>query len=186
MRIDVDACRDPDLLAGEVRRLQAVIESGQPTLTDLQREVVEYGVLLCDATAGMANDRATIDGASRAADVLRGLLGRKERDDMTTPDDTPEPSLASAGSQPVAWGNEDDDGIYEVGLSEANADYVCERAANGKYSHRNPRIVPLYRHPQPTLTDEERDVLDRLAHDASYRRMEWTERVLRGVLERLG
>jgi hypothetical protein len=38
---------------------------------------------------------------------------------------------------------------------------------------------------QPTLTDEERDVLDRLAHDASYRRMEWTERVLRGLLKRL-
>ena len=36
-----------------------------------------------------------------------------------------------------------------------------------------------------TLADEERDVLDRLAHDASYRRMEWTERVLRGLLKRL-
>lgn len=45
-------------------------------------------------------------------------------------------------------------------------------------------VVPLYR--SPTLTDEERDVLDRLAHDASNRRMEWTERVLRGVLRRLG
>jgi hypothetical protein len=48
-----------------------------PTLTDLQRAAIEYGVLLCDATAGMANDRATIDGASRAADVLRGLLKRQ-------------------------------------------------------------------------------------------------------------
>ena len=36
------------------------------------------------------------------------------------------------------------------------------------------------------ITDEEQDVLDRLAHDASYRGMEWTERVLRGVLRRLG
>lgn len=116
MQIDVETCRDPDLLAGEVRRLQAVIESGRPTLTDLQRAAIEYGVMLCEATAGMANDRATIDGASRAADVLRGLI----------------------------------------------------------------------RQPQPTLTDEERDVLDRLAHDASYRRMEWTERVLRGLLSRLG
>ena len=71
-------------------------------------------------------------------------------------DDT-ERSVASAGSQPVAWGNEDDDGIYEVGLSEAHAHYVLERAANGKYSHRNPRIVPLYR--SPTLTDEEREAL---------------------------
>jgi len=62
-------------------------------------------------------------------------------------------------SQPVAWANEDDDGTYEVGLSEAHAHYVLERAANGKYSHRNPRIVPLYRQPQPTLTDEERTFL---------------------------
>jgi hypothetical protein len=47
-----------------------------PTLTDVQRAAIEYGALVCDATAGMANDRATIDGASRAADVLRGLLER--------------------------------------------------------------------------------------------------------------
>ncbi len=61
--------------------------------------------------------------------------------------------------QPVAWANEDDDGTYEVGLSEAHAHYVWERAANGKYSHRNPRIVPLYRTPQPALTDEEREAI---------------------------
>jgi len=97
--------------------------------------------------------------------------------------DTNERSCASRGSQPVAWANEDDGGTYEVGLSEAHAHYVWERAANGKYSHRNPRIVPLYR--LPALTDEERDVLDRLAHDASYRGMEWTERVVRGLLARL-
>jgi len=50
----------------------------QRRLTDEQREAIAYGVLLCDATAGMANDRATIDGASRAADVMRGLLERTE------------------------------------------------------------------------------------------------------------
>ena len=37
----------------------------------------------------------------------------------------------------------------------------------------------------PTLTDEERDVLDRLAHDAASRGMQWTERVVRGLLDRL-
>jgi hypothetical protein len=63
----------------------------------------------------------------------------------------------------VAWANEDDDGTYEVGLSEAHAHYVLERAANGKYSHRNPRIVPLYREPQPTLTDEEREAIEAAA-----------------------
>ena len=76
---------------------------------------------------------------------------------MNQPNDTPEPSLASAGSQPVAWANEDDDGTYEVGLSEAHAHYVLERAASGKFRHRNPRIVPLYR--SPTLTDAEREAI---------------------------
>jgi hypothetical protein len=46
------------------------------TLTDAEREAIAYGVMLCEATAGCANERATIDGASRAADVLRGLLER--------------------------------------------------------------------------------------------------------------
>jgi hypothetical protein len=54
-------------LACEIARLR---------LTDEEREAIEYGVLLCEATAGCANDRPTIDGASRAADVLRGLLER--------------------------------------------------------------------------------------------------------------
>ena len=172
MRIDVETCRDPDLLAGEVRRLRAVIESGQPTLTDLQRAAIEYGVMLCEATAGTANDRATIDGASSAADVLRGLL-----DGMNKPTHDNEPSLASAGSQPVGWGAVASDGSV-----------VCmmrRRADVASYVVDGTPIVPLYRQPQPTLTDEERDVLDRLAHDASYQGMVWTERVLRGVLERL-
>jgi hypothetical protein len=36
------------------------------------------------------------------------------------------------------------------------------------------------------FTDEERAALEWAAHDASYRGMEWTERVLRGVLKRIG
>ena len=35
------------------------------------------------------------------------------------------------------------------------------------------------------LTDEEREVLLAIADDASYRAMEMTERVVRGLLERL-
>jgi hypothetical protein len=35
------------------------------------------------------------------------------------------------------------------------------------------------------LTDEEREVLGRVADDAGYRALEWTERVVRGLLERL-
>jgi regulator of replication initiation timing len=36
------------------------------------------------------------------------------------------------------------------------------------------------------LTAEEREVLGRVADDAGYRALEWTERVVRGLLERLG
>jgi hypothetical protein len=39
---------------------------------------------------------------------------------------------------------------------------------------------------QPTLTAEERDVLGRVADDAAYRLMLRSERVVRGLLERLG
>jgi sirohydrochlorin ferrochelatase len=98
---------------------------------------------------------------------------------MTTQNDTPEP---------VAWANADDDGIYAVGLSEAHAHYVLERAANGNYSHRNPRIVPLYR--EPTLTDAEREVIACAAE--SYSDNDDDEdcarvaRTLRGLLERTG
>ncbi len=35
------------------------------------------------------------------------------------------------------------------------------------------------------LTAEERDVLGRVADDAGYRQLGWTERVVRGLLERL-
>lgn len=40
MRIDPDESRDPELLAAEVRRLQAVIAAGEPTLTDAEREAI--------------------------------------------------------------------------------------------------------------------------------------------------
>ena len=40
MRIDPDECRDPDLLAAEVRRLRAVIAAGEPTLADEEREAI--------------------------------------------------------------------------------------------------------------------------------------------------
>jgi Arc/MetJ-type ribon-helix-helix transcriptional regulator len=67
------------LAAGDKLEQQLVAVAQQRDamrLTDEEREAIEYGVLLCDATAGCANDRPTIDGASRAADVLRGLLRR--------------------------------------------------------------------------------------------------------------
>ena len=41
MRI-ADECRDPELLAAEVRRLRTVIAAGEPTLTDAEREAIEW------------------------------------------------------------------------------------------------------------------------------------------------
>lgn len=41
MRIDPDTCRDPDMLAAEVRRLQGVIAAAAPTLTDEERPFAE-------------------------------------------------------------------------------------------------------------------------------------------------
>jgi len=50
MRVNLDHCRDPDLLAAEVRRLQAVIAASNPTLTDAEREAVRQAI---DAANGM-------------------------------------------------------------------------------------------------------------------------------------
>ena len=68
MRIDPDNCRDPDLLAGEVRRLQAVIASEQ-TLTHKERDAVEVALEFCERT-----DRPLPTSDQLAA--LRSLLER--------------------------------------------------------------------------------------------------------------
>ena len=65
MRIDPDVCRDPDLLAAEVRRLRAVIAAGVPTLTDAERDAIEV------AAAAYADDHG-----ERFAAILRNLLER--------------------------------------------------------------------------------------------------------------
>jgi hypothetical protein len=65
MRPDPDACRDPDLLAAEVRRLRAVIAAREPKLTDAEREAIEV------AAAAYAEDHG-----ERFATILRSLLER--------------------------------------------------------------------------------------------------------------
>lgn len=71
MRIDLDTCRDPDLLAGEVRRLQAVIASEQ-TLTDAEREAIEDALKANDTDVELFRCNA----AKRYAAALRQLLER--------------------------------------------------------------------------------------------------------------
>jgi hypothetical protein len=70
MRIDPDTCRDPDLLAAEVRRLQGVIAAASPTLTDEERDAVEVAVAYLDRR-----------GARNTAvqQTLCGLLRRTDR-----------------------------------------------------------------------------------------------------------
>jgi hypothetical protein len=84
MRIDPDTCRDPDLLAAEVRRLNAVIAAGemeqvsqycdcpapdnaarQDILTNEEREAVTWAAITADS-----------EYDSRQAATLRGLLER--------------------------------------------------------------------------------------------------------------
>ena len=65
MRIDPDACTDPDILAAEVRRLQAVI-AARDTLTDAEREAIREA---CDEGRWYLKDYSHIA-------TLRGLLER--------------------------------------------------------------------------------------------------------------
>jgi hypothetical protein len=90
MRIDPDACRDPDLLAEEVRRLRAVIDSGKPVLTDSEREAVEWAARQASLERDIAADAHSrgykpegggdpaewSKAHSERAATLRGLLER--------------------------------------------------------------------------------------------------------------
>ena len=71
MRID-DECRDPELLAAEVRRLRTVIAAGEPTLTDAEREAIEVAIsALGDCVYGSPDPIDT-----EAATTLRQMLAR--------------------------------------------------------------------------------------------------------------
>jgi hypothetical protein len=64
MRIDPDTCTDPDILAAEVRRLQAVIAASD-TLTDAEREAIDWAAYAAEKWY-----------EHTAAATLRGLLER--------------------------------------------------------------------------------------------------------------
>ena len=70
MRIDPDTCRDPVLLSAEVRRLQAVIAASEPTLTDAEREAIEWAAEMMEV-GSLPNSLNRGD-----ARVLRSLLER--------------------------------------------------------------------------------------------------------------
>jgi hypothetical protein len=68
MRIDPETCRDPDLLAAEVRRLEAVIAAATPTLTDEERGEIRFASALYER-----------GGREDCAATLRSLLERAPR-----------------------------------------------------------------------------------------------------------
>jgi len=143
MRIDPDTCREPELLAAEVRRLQGVIAAGAATLADEQVSALHFmlrhAAWACDREAfhDSVDYRKHHKEVFRLADGVRGMgLGDPDSDDRIMASDV------------VRWAVD-----------------AIERLR---------------------LTDEERDVLGRVADDAGYRALEWTERVVRGLLERLG
>jgi len=63
VRPDIETCRDPDLLAAEVRRLRAVIAAGELVLTDSEREAVARltGALIDGLTSELLLARAASD-----------------------------------------------------------------------------------------------------------------------------
>jgi hypothetical protein len=96
------------------------------------------------------------------------------------------PSPASAGSQPVAWavalGDKGLvlDGIY---ISKAKADEVLDwRNQNTEYGAR---MIPLYGHPKPTLTDAEKTCLGYAIRKMDAEYAAGPAGVLRELLERL-
>ena len=65
MRIDPDTCRDPVLLRAEVRRLQAVIAAGEPTLTDAERDDICVWLAECLRQASTATEGCNEELAER-------------------------------------------------------------------------------------------------------------------------
>ena len=102
--------------------------------------------------------------------------------DSTTPQDAKAMSPASTGSvcEPVAWLVTGDGYEYATLLKE-HAEVIAEE--------EDGVVVPLYRHPQPTLTDAERDVIEWCRQSCRNVRTPHGNRLaatLRGLLERTG
>jgi hypothetical protein len=80
MRIDLDECRDPDLLAAEVRRLRAVIAASELPLTDEERNAIAWAATVAEewdierAIQQSIRIRARFYGKKAA--TLRSLLAR--------------------------------------------------------------------------------------------------------------
>jgi len=140
------------------------------TLTEKERKAIGWAIAECESMP--------VDLSREAAATLRSILSRIG--DCPVPENAAnqdnESVRKAGGSHPVAWRVYADDGSETVRMF-----YEQARAAADEW---NWSVEPLFR--QPTLTDEEREVLLAIEADASYRAMKRTERVVRRLLERLG
>ncbi len=95
--------------------------------------------------------------------------------------DAAEPSPASAGSQPVAWEIRRSDGALEAFTPCVRmAEQILRCIGVGT-------ILPLYRQPQPTLTDAEREAIALAKSRLGTSDGDWqADDVLAALLERLG
>jgi hypothetical protein len=100
--------------------------------------------------------------------------------------DGAEPSPASAGSRPVAWAVMLGNRIYDHYDTDGEATAVClwlrDFESNGKWI-----TVPLYSHPLPMLTDEEREAIALAKSRLGTSDGDWqADDVLAALLQRLG
>jgi hypothetical protein len=132
----------------------------------------------------IAADRIKI--AQLESEIARLRLTGEERRDMNTDNtqDANEPSLASAGSKPVAWavtaGPPGDLSVYEA-FADHQKDEAMSLARECLFGETNRPLplAPLYF--APALTDEEREVIFR----AMYRVAGADSAILWSLLERL-
>ena len=103
--------------------------------------------------------------------------------------DTNERSVASAGSQPVAWavtaGPPGDLSVYEA-FADHQKDEAMSLARECLFGETNRPLplAPLYF--APTLTDEEREAIRRASFVCDQTGLEKSAATLRALLERLG
>jgi hypothetical protein len=98
-------------------------------------------------------------------------------DDTTTQDSAAMPPASDGSvSEPVAWV------AFATDASESRAVCLTRQEAETVSRKHGWGVAPLY---AVRLTDAEREVLGNVADDARYRALAYTERVVRGLLERL-
>jgi hypothetical protein len=74
VRIDPDTCRDADLLAAEVRRLQSVIAASEPEIAHLRLAIARLADQ--DATLSICNGNVTVTLDATLTDAERDAIDR--------------------------------------------------------------------------------------------------------------